>query len=201
MVKEETKRMAHEAEEHRRRRRAERSARHAKEARARYEDAWKSLLSRHTDNESDVAKPEELNFADVPWPIYPSRDVEDVQLEDLTPEAISIFLIPGTRAVRGNDEEKASLEKTRKDVLRETMLRFHPDKFEGRVMAKVREDEREKVKDGVGRVVRAVAELMNVRILADFTKTMLIPAYRRFQQEAKSNQSFVALARYLILMP
>jgi hypothetical protein len=51
---------------------------------------------------------------------------------------------------------------TRKNRLRETLLRFHPDKFEGRVMGRVipEGEEREKVREGVGRVVRALNELM-----------------------------------------
>jgi len=38
------------------------------------------------------------------------------------------------------------------------MLRFHPDRFEGRWIGRVREADRPAVKEGVGRVVRVLNE-------------------------------------------
>ncbi|KAH9915481.1 uncharacterized protein B0H18DRAFT_1124872 [Fomitopsis serialis] len=73
-----------------------------------------------------------MRFADIPWPVLP-------------PEL--------SGRLRGWEEG-------RKDKLRETMLRFHPDKFEGRILKLVAEDERETVMEAVGIVVRVVSGLM-----------------------------------------
>lgn len=40
------------------------------------------------------------------------------------------------------------------------MLRFHPDKFEGRVMRRVKESDKDKVREAVGQVARALNALM-----------------------------------------
>lgn len=77
-----------------------------------------------------------------------------ISLEHLTVESISAFLLPINSALE--DPTK----KERKEKLRETMLRFHPDKFEGRLMKRVREGERDKVKEAIGQVVRALNALM-----------------------------------------
>jgi hypothetical protein len=50
-------------------------------------------------------------------------------------------------------------KKHRKDKLRETFLRFHPDKFEGQLMSRVRESDRQRVRDAIGVVVRALNAL------------------------------------------
>ncbi|KAF8891791.1 hypothetical protein BD779DRAFT_1468712 [Infundibulicybe gibba] len=114
--------------------------------RKKYEDAWSRLL----------ATAEEIGFVDIPWPVfaaYPSDGRSPtITLDDLTPDAITTFLMLGS-------EPPAPDAKTRRDKLRETLLRFHPDKFEGRVMRRVRTGERETVQDGVGRVVRLLNSL------------------------------------------
>ena len=47
-------------------------------------------------------------------------------------------------------------------IIRETLLRFRPDKFEGRVMSRVSEAERAKVhvQEAIGVVVQTLNELM-----------------------------------------
>jgi hypothetical protein len=108
------------------------------EARERYEARWKALLDGR----------DELAFGDVPWPVMGSRT--SIGVEDLTEKNISAFLL-----------RKGTVKKER---LRETMLRFHPDKFEGRFMGRVKAGEQEKVRDAVGRVVRVIHSLMHVPI-------------------------------------
>lgn len=58
------------------------------------------------------------------------------------------------------DEDAASKAAKKKEKLRETMLKFHPDKFDGRVMKRVRDEEKEKVREGVSAIVRATSALM-----------------------------------------
>ncbi|KAI0039497.1 hypothetical protein FA95DRAFT_1018753 [Auriscalpium vulgare] len=130
-------------EEVRKRKRWEREQIRKGDIRAAYERRWTEILIPTTD-------PPALRFGDVPWPVTH----ESVSLELLTAENISAFLALGTLP---GDEDAA---RTRKERLRETMLRFHPDKFEGRVMKLVRDEDREAVREGVGAVVRAVTTLM-----------------------------------------
>ncbi|KZT65398.1 hypothetical protein DAEQUDRAFT_747064 [Daedalea quercina L-15889] len=149
-IRDETKRMEREEEEDRRRRRRSRERRRAMEARELYDARWKELLG----PSSRLGSP--LRFADIPWPVLPpdlsNRRTRSLRLDDLTVEAMSGFLLT-------QDDSEAG-RKERKDKLRETMLRFHPDKFEGRILKHVTEDEREIVMEAVGIVVRSVGGLM-----------------------------------------
>ena len=54
-----------------------------------------------------------------------------------------------------------SPEKKARDRLKEQLLRWHPDRFEGKWLTRVAEEDREEVKKGVGQVARALNELMN----------------------------------------
>ncbi|KAI0263125.1 hypothetical protein BC834DRAFT_793434, partial [Gloeopeniophorella convolvens] len=51
--------------------------------------------------------------------------------------------------------------KTPKDRIKEHLKRWHPDKFETRILPRVVEEERERVKAGAGAVVRGLNELLN----------------------------------------
>ena len=151
-VREETKRLEREAEEDRRRRRRSRERRRAAEARELYDTRWKDLLGPSQNIEGL------LRFTDIPWPVLPpdlsSRHTRELALSDFTIEAISGFLLGQ------EDAESEAGRKERKDKLRETMLRFHPDKFEGRILRRVLESERDTVKEAVGVVVRSLNTLM-----------------------------------------
>lgn len=149
-IRHETKHLEREEEENRRRRRRSRERRRAADARELYEARWKKLLG------SSAGLDRSLRFADIPWPTMPSElsggRTRALTLDDLTAEAISGFLL--------NQDESEAGKKERKDKLRETMLRFHPDKFEGRILRSVVQDERDKVMEAVGIIVRTVSELM-----------------------------------------
>lgn len=110
------------------------------DARDTYDRRWVELLKSKSVN---------LGFGDVPWPVQGRIDVSRV-----TAETISAFLFPSS-----SDDGKG---RTRKEVLREEMLRFHPDKFEGRVMRRVRSEDKEAVREGANAVARAVMYLMDL---------------------------------------
>ncbi|KAH9949261.1 hypothetical protein B0H21DRAFT_145831 [Amylocystis lapponica] len=148
-LKEETTRMERAAEDERRKKRRVKEHRREAEAREVYDLQWKELL---TSAGEDKDRERLLRFADIPWPVMPGDAA--ISLEDLTVLAISAFLSPPDR------DDTELVKKERKDKLRETMLRFHPDKFEGRIMSRVREVDREQVREAVGMVVRAVSSLM-----------------------------------------
>jgi hypothetical protein len=132
-LKAETLRLEEAAAELRKQKQRERERRRLADARAQYDVRWQALLA--SDDKG-------LKFDDIPWPVFSG---------DMTSQAISCFLLP---------DPKPKLVRA---TLRETLLRFHPDKFEGRVMGRVREKERVRVREAVGVVVGVVAGLMGER--------------------------------------
>ena len=149
LVSERARREAREADERRRRKRS-RERKVKQTARDDYETRWDTLLST-----GEITGRPFLTFRDIPWPshaAYSNSDGHHFSLDDLTVDSISEFLFHSA---------KEPTEATQKiKMIRETFLRFHPDKFEGRIMSRVSEAERPKVQEGVGIVVRTLNELM-----------------------------------------
>ena len=82
----------------------------------------------------------QLAFTDVPWPTtQPPRSKYDLTSATLSDFFLSRHL-PAGRAT--------------KERLRDALLRWHPDRFEGRYLDKIRPQDREDVIEGVGIVVR-----------------------------------------------
>lgn len=136
----EAHRRAVEQEEKERQRRAEqeRSVQNdlAKKLRV-YEEKWAALRS-------NVVGTEQLGFCDIPWPLF-----ENVQgVGDITAERVVAFVChPLHEHIQGPGEGQAK-------SLRSEMLRWHPDKFEGKVLDKVVEGDREAVREAAGHVAR-----------------------------------------------
>jgi hypothetical protein len=162
----ETKRLEEASEEHRKRKKLDREIRKKEVARMEYDHRWKELFRKDGDfGLSD--RESELTFSDIPWPIlaaYPRESGRSpaglcpVTLEDLTVKGISDFLFGASPAsLTGRGEEK----RQRKEILKESFLRFHPDKFEGRFMQRVNQDEQDVIKEAIGQVVRALNLLMD----------------------------------------
>lgn len=89
-----------------------------------------------------------VTFDALPWPILAAHKHSErviLSLDDLNADAISGFLFVSSA--------------DRKEKVRETFLRFHPDKFEGRFMSKVQFKERERVREGLVQVVRVLNAL------------------------------------------
>ncbi|EPS94125.1 hypothetical protein FOMPIDRAFT_98117 [Fomitopsis schrenkii] len=83
-----------------------------------------------------------------PWPVLqPAKDPED-----LTVQAIRAYVLSPHHP---NERKKSA-----KDVIKDYIKRWHPDRFETRYLPKVREDDREKVKEGAGVVARNLNELL-----------------------------------------
>jgi len=164
----ETARMEKVAEEERQRKKRERESRRLDYAREEYNARWVALL----------ATAGSLGYDDIPWPIAAAhRHKADKRhhgeampslstaVEDLTAEAISSFLLPVVASPTvGREMDDAandiSLKKERKDRLREAILRFHPDKFEGRFMRRINEKEKESVHEAIGQISRVLNSLM-----------------------------------------
>ena len=115
--------------------------------RERYRVRWKALGEVGGDVEES-----ELTFGDIPWPAY-----RPVTMAGLAKGSVREFLL----ALAADGEERGAEgegERVRR-VLREAIRVFHPDRFFGRVLGRVREGEREQVKDGVERCSRIINDL------------------------------------------
>lgn len=133
-------------EDARRRARQERKRRRHADALDAYKQRWVELLE-------SKSKSADLGFGDIPWPV----PGEFPEISQITAEAVSAFLF---FPEEGLDE--AERGRTRKEELRGTMLRFHPDKFEGRVIPLVKHKERAAVREGANAVTRAITALMAI---------------------------------------
>ncbi|KAH7098806.1 hypothetical protein BKA62DRAFT_622179, partial [Auriculariales sp. MPI-PUGE-AT-0066] len=85
-----------------------------------------------------------LRWNDIPWPVLDPR-----QPSDLTLANMRVFLF----------SEQHSMVVTQKERARAALLRWHPDRFEGRWLESCAEQEREAIKASVGDVARALNEL------------------------------------------
>lgn len=132
-------------EDARRRARYERERMRHANARDAYERHWVGLLG-------SKSKSADLGFGDIPWPV----SARSPSISEITAEAISSFLF--LRGDEGHDE--AGRGRARKEELRGTILRFHPDKFEGRVIPRIKDEERAAVREGANAVTRAVTTMM-----------------------------------------
>ncbi|CAE6429759.1 unnamed protein product [Rhizoctonia solani] len=103
-----------------------------------YESGWNTL--------STSSSTQPIGFRDIPWPLLRAPTGP----ESITPQAVGAFILSPLH----------SQDKARKERLRTAMLRWHSDKFEGRWMARIEEEDRHKVKEAVGAVARSLTELM-----------------------------------------
>ncbi|KAJ2912829.1 hypothetical protein MD484_g7586, partial [Candolleomyces efflorescens] len=110
---------------------------------ARYDQMWKDLTSK--DN---------LRWTDFPWPVarMPSTP------EDITTLAIESYLLSPLYPDNSRSE---------RDRIKDSIKRWHPDRFETKLLLKVSEDEKEKVREGAGSVVRSLNDLLAKRNESD----------------------------------
>jgi vacuolar-type H+-ATPase subunit I/STV1 len=137
----ETKRLEKLAKDERKRREEEHHIHQLETAREEYNSRWVALLA----SVGERTEGGDLAFHDIPWPVV---DAYTAKVEDFTATAISWFLFR---------EEK----RDRKERLRETILRFHPDKFVGRFIRRIREEDQERVLQGIGQVSRILNTLLS----------------------------------------
>jgi hypothetical protein len=126
-----------------------------KKERERYLSRWNKLLSnsKNSDSDSDMIIETELSYSDIPWPIYAKSKLDK--------NAISLFLsnvalLPIQGGIISGKEGKEAERK----VLREAIRNFHPDRFLSKVLPRVREGEREKVKEGMEVCSRVLTDLI-----------------------------------------
>lgn len=105
--------------------------------RARYVARWKAITT--TGGEIEETN---ITFDDIPWPVYDTASIDKPQVKE--------FMVDMARQ-NGEDVKK---------TLRETIRAFHPDRFFGRILPRVRPDDRERVKEAVescSRIINALA--------------------------------------------
>ena len=126
-----------------------------KKERERYLSRWNKLLSTstNTDSDSDMIIETELSYSDIPWPIYAKSKLDK--------KSISLFLsnvalLPIQGGILAGKEGREAERKT----LREAIRNFHPDRFLSKVLPRVREKEREKVKEGMEVCSRVLTDLI-----------------------------------------
>ena len=97
-----------------------------------YDQKWEELRKNGVTDE-------QLRFFHVPWPVF-----EDVRrVDDVMRERVLAFVLH--RREQGEGQAKA---------VRSEMRRWHPDKFNGKVLPKVIEGDREAVRETAGHVAR-----------------------------------------------
>jgi hypothetical protein len=106
------------------------------------------LFAVHERQWAALPSSEELRWHNFPWPVWkPPKDPEDLTSIHIGAYVLSQYY-PG-------DKSKSS-----KDRIKEHIRRWHPDRFETKYLPKVREEDREKVKEGAGVVARVLNEML-----------------------------------------
>ncbi|KAG8904671.1 hypothetical protein FRB99_001353 [Tulasnella sp. 403] len=123
-----------------------------------YEDRWHQIQT----NSSGIV----MKFSTIPWPMA----TQPSSPEKITTRDIKEFLL-SPRAVRASAKVSERHKernptgadfKSRKAVLRDAILRWHPDKFLSKYLDWVVESDRAAVREGVGKVIRCLNEIMQV---------------------------------------
>lgn len=112
-----------------------------------YETRWRALLARM----------DPVTFADVPWPL----PVTPRTVDELVPATVEEFLL-GSLRVRKNTV-------TRRERIRASLLRWHPDKVSA-LMSRVVEDDRAAVREGIHTVFR------HLKAMQDFDRGSFLGA-------------------------
>ncbi|KAH9944728.1 hypothetical protein B0H21DRAFT_450246 [Amylocystis lapponica] len=139
----ERRRLQEDAREQRRREKERERAKAYREKADR--EAWSAYEARWTTLMSSTESPKELTFRTIPWPMFsPPTTVEDI-----TPARVVMFVLSPLH----------SDGQSRKDRIRNALRKWHPDRF-GRLLAKVVEEDKVAVEDGVGLVVRCLNNVL-----------------------------------------
>ncbi|KAL1731773.1 hypothetical protein EV714DRAFT_208093, partial [Schizophyllum commune] len=91
-----------------------------------------------------LASSTRLDWTTLPWPLLRAPAGPD----DITASGVEAY-------VRSPDEGR-----TARDRVRELLRKWHPDRFETKLLPLVAEEEKERVKEGAGAVVRALNECL-----------------------------------------
>lgn len=121
---------------------------HAKTSRPLSKEETIQLFQEHDRQWARIKTSDELSWDSFPWPVF-KRPFET---EELTGPAIGAYVLS---PYHPTDKTKAP-----KDRVKDHIKKWHPDRFETRILTRVRAEEKEKVKEGAGLVARNLNELL-----------------------------------------
>lgn len=87
-----------------------------------------------------------LTWSNFPWPMLKKPN----EPEEVTTVAIAAYVL----------NPYSPSDRPEKDRIKEHIRRWHPDRFETKLLVKVRSEDRDRVKEGAGQVVRSLNELL-----------------------------------------
>jgi len=124
------------------------TARQAREAKKQLtkEDVVR-VFERHEDQWKSIASKDALQWQHFPWPMLKMPSA----LGEITYTAIHGYLL---------SPHYPEKDRSQKDRVKDQLKRWHPDRFETKLLPKVVEEDKEKVKEGAGMVVRTLNELL-----------------------------------------
>jgi hypothetical protein len=125
------------------------SERQAKSAKVLSREDLIRLFDSHENKWRRLKESDNLRWNNFAWPVFkhPSEP------EEMTTSAIGAYVL--------SRYAPDASSKNSKDRIKDHIKRWHPDKFETRILPRVAEEEREKVKAGAGFVVRGLNELLS----------------------------------------
>jgi hypothetical protein len=125
------------------------SERQAKSAKMLSREEIMRLFEAHENKWRQLKDCDNLGWNSFAWPVF-KRPTEP---EEMTASAIGAYVLSRYAADASS--------KSSKDRIKDHIKRWHPDKFETRILPRVVEEERERVKAGAGFVVRGLNELLS----------------------------------------
>ncbi|KAJ8455186.1 hypothetical protein ONZ45_g19020 [Pleurotus djamor] len=121
--------------------------RQARQGRMLTKDEVLRIFQTHEMQWSKLPTLEQLNWDSFPWPMIKKPSTA----EDITTAAVSAYVL----SPHYPDKTKSD-----KDRIKEYIRRWHPDRFETKYLTRVTEEDKERVKEGAGTVVRNLNELL-----------------------------------------
>jgi len=87
-----------------------------------------------------------LKWDDFPWPVFKQPSSSD----DVTTPGVTAYILSSLHPV----------DKSPKERIKENIRRWHPDRFETQLLSKVKESDRDSVREAAGTVVRTLNDLL-----------------------------------------
>lgn len=107
-----------------------------------------ALFAEHDRQWARIKTLNDLGWDSFPWPMFK----KPTEPEELTSVAIGAYVLSPHHPT---DKSKAA-----RDRVKDHIKKWHPDRFDTKLLRKVREEEREKVREGAGLVARNLNEML-----------------------------------------
>jgi hypothetical protein len=107
-----------------------------------------ALFAEHDRQWARLKSLDDLGWDSFPWPMFK----KPTEPEELTSVAIGAYVLSPHHPT---DKSKAA-----RDRVKDHIKKWHPDRFETKLLRKVREEERERVREGAGLVARNLNEML-----------------------------------------